>query len=117
MAAVDTALFERIVDNLLANALKHTPPRTPVRVSLRAVGDDVLIGVDDGGPGVPPEARDSIFEIFNRGGKDMSDAPGIGVGLSIVAQFAAVHGGRAWVEEAPGGGASFRVLLPSCVER
>jgi len=62
-----------------------------------------------------PILRSSIFEIFDRGGKGMSGAPGMGVGLSIVAQFAALHGGRAWVEDAPGGGASFRVLLPGCV--
>jgi PAS domain S-box-containing protein len=115
-ATVDASLVERIVDNLLGNALKHTPPGTPVALSLRADGDDVLIVVDDRGPGVPHQLRRSIFEIFDRGGKDPAGVPGMGVGLSIVTQFAAVHGGRAWVEDAPGGGASFRVLLPNCVQ-
>ncbi|HKP17414.1 MAG TPA: MASE1 domain-containing protein [Gaiellaceae bacterium] len=117
VATVDAALVERIVENLLANAVKHTPNGTPVAVSVRASGGDVLIVVDDGGPGVPAPLRRSIFEIFDRGGKDPSTTAGTGIGLSIVAQFAAVHGGRAWVEEAPGGGASFRVLLPGCVDR
>jgi PAS domain S-box-containing protein len=116
-AAVDAALVERIVENLLANAVKHTPNGTRVAVSVRDSGSDALIVVDDGGPGVPPPLRRSIFDIFDRGGKDPSTSAGTGIGLSIVAQFAAVHGGRAWVEEAPGGGASFRVLLPGCVDR
>jgi signal transduction histidine kinase len=115
VAAVDPVLVERIVENLLANAVKHTPSGTHVSVSVRSDGDDVLIVVDDGGPGVPPPLRRSIFDIFDRGGKDPSATAGMGIGLSIVAQFAAVHGGRAWVEEAPAGGASFRVLLPACV--
>jgi PAS domain S-box-containing protein len=115
VAAVDPSLVERIVENLLANAVKHPPRGTHVSLSVTADGDDVLVVVDDGGPGVAAPLRKSIFEIFDRGGKEPSGAPGMGVGLSIVAQFAAVHGGRAWVEDAPAGGASFRVLLPGCV--
>jgi signal transduction histidine kinase len=88
-----------------------------VSLSLPAQGTDLLIVVDDRGPGVPRRLRRSIVEIFDRGGKDPSGVPGMGVGLSIVAQFAALHGGRAWVEDAAGGGASFRVLLPDCVVR
>lgn len=114
-AAVDPALVERIVDNLLANALKHTPDGTRVILAARAVENDLLIAVDDAGPGVPEGMRESIFEIFDRGGRDPIGIPGMGVGLSIVAQFASVHGGKAWVEDAPGGGASFRVLLPDCI--
>jgi PAS domain S-box-containing protein len=112
-ARVDPAMVERIVDNLLANALKHTPPDTPVVLTLQRRGADVLIVVDDRGPGVLPEHREAIFDLFRRG--PAAAAPGVGVGLAIVAQFAALHGGRAWVEDAAAGGASFRVLLPDCV--
>jgi PAS domain S-box-containing protein len=112
-ATIDRAMVERIVDNLLANALKHTPPDTPVALRLERQGEDVLIMVDDHGPGVPPEHRESIFDLFRRG--PAPTAPGVGVGLAIVAQFAALHGGRAWVEDGDRGGASFRVLLPACV--
>jgi two-component system sensor histidine kinase PrrB len=66
-----------------------------VLLSVRAEGEGLLIVVDDSGPGVPHELRSSVFEIFDRGGKDPSGVPGMGVGLSIVAQFAAVHGGKA----------------------
>jgi signal transduction histidine kinase len=69
--------------------------------------------VDDGGPGTPDEFKTAVFEIFDRG--NGSDVPGTGIGLSLVARFAALHGGRAWVEDSSAGGASFRVLLPSCV--
>lgn len=86
-------------------------------VAARAEDRDLLIAVEDAGPGVPQELRSSIFEIFDRGGRDPIGIPGMGVGLSIVAQFASVQGGRAWVEDAPGGGASFRVLLPDCITR
>jgi signal transduction histidine kinase len=60
---------------------------------------------------VPDEVKESIFEPFQRG-VDASTLPGTGIGLSLVARFAELHGGRAWVEDRPGGGASFRVFLP-----
>jgi PAS domain S-box-containing protein len=111
VAEVDAPKVERIIDNLLANAVSHTPAGTPISVRVETGSDGVLIVVDDSGPGVPEEHREGIFEIFNRGG-DNDGTPGTGVGLSLVAQFTALHGGRAWVEQSPGGGASFRVLLP-----
>lgn len=114
VAEVDAPKVERIVENLLVNALKHTPAGTPISVHVERAGDDLLITVDDGGPGVGEAERDAIFEIFNRGdGTAAAQVQGTGVGLSLVARFAALHGGRAWVEDSPGGGASFRVLLPT----
>jgi PAS domain S-box-containing protein len=109
IAEVDAPKVERIVDNLLANAVSHTPDGTGVSVRVEASDGGVLIAVDDRGPGVAEEYREAIFEIFNRGN---SSVHGTGIGLSLVAQFTALHGGRAWVEESPGGGASFRVFLP-----
>jgi signal transduction histidine kinase len=72
----------------------------------------VLITVDDRGPGIVEEEREAIFEPFTRGVGSVAERPGTGIGLSLVAQFADLHGGRAWVEDNPGGGASFRVFLP-----
>jgi len=112
-ASVDPRMVERIVDNLLANAARHTPTGSLVSLSVRRNGDGVLIAVEDDGPGVPDDLKERIFEIFDRGRADSSAVPGTGIGLSLVAQFAALHGGRAWVEDRPGGGASFRVVLPS----
>jgi signal transduction histidine kinase len=68
--------------------------------------------VEDDGPGVPPNDREQIFEAFMRGPDAPLHAPGVGVGLSLVRRFAELHGGRAWVEDREGGGASFRVFLP-----
>ena len=74
----------------------------------------MLLRVDDRGPGVPDAEKEAIFEAFARGSE--VGATGVGVGLALVAQFTALHGGRAWVEDNPGGGASFRVLLPGASE-
>jgi PAS domain S-box-containing protein len=112
IAEIDAPKVERIVENLLANALKHAPTGTHVCVRVEAEADAVLIAVDDRGPGVHEGQREAIFEPFNRG-EASSRVAGAGIGLSLVAQFAALHGGRVWVEENPGGGASFRVRLPT----
>jgi PAS domain S-box-containing protein len=109
---VDPPKVERIVENLLANAARHTPPGTPVWVSVRRQDDGALLMVEDAGPGVPTELREEIFEPFRQGPRPASHAPGLGVGLALVRVFAQLHGGRAWVEERQGSGASFRVLLP-----
>jgi PAS domain S-box-containing protein len=112
-ASVDSAKVERIIENLLANAARHTPPETPVWVRVeRASGDGVLIAVEDAGAGIPEESRDSVFEPFRQGPDAPAYAPGVGIGLTLVARFAELHGGKAWVEERPGGGSSFRVLIP-----
>jgi PAS domain S-box-containing protein len=110
-AKVDPAKVERIVDNLVANAIRHTPPRTTIDVSVAAADGGVLITVDDAGDGVSAHERSTIFEPFRRSEASTSIA-GTGIGLALVAQFAALHGGRAWVEDSPRGGAGFRVFLP-----
>jgi PAS domain S-box-containing protein len=111
IAQVDPAMVERIVENLLANADRHTTPDTPVWVRLTRRDQGVLITVEDAGGGVPPALRAALFEPFRQGPQVPAHAPGVGIGLTLVARFAELHGGRAWVEERPGGGASFRVLL------
>jgi signal transduction histidine kinase len=112
-ADVDGPKVERLVDNLVANAFRHTPPGSEVAVTVRQYDGGALIGVDDHGPGVGEHERETIFEIFRRGDAGLAAGRGTGVGLALVAQFAALHGGRAWVEDNPGGGAAFRVFLPS----
>ena len=111
-AEVDAPKVERIVDNLIANAVNHTPAGTEISVRVQARDASVLITVDDNGPGVAEIDRDAIFDLFTRGA-EVEHVPGTGIGLSLVSQFTMLHGGRVWVEETPGGGASFRVLLPA----
>jgi len=99
-----------IADNLVENALRHGGARAAVFVAVGLSGDDVELRVDDGGPGVPAGERELVFERFGRG---RGAAPGgSGLGLSIVAQQAALHGGRVAVGDAPSGGARFVVSLP-----
>jgi PAS domain S-box-containing protein len=112
-AEVDRAKVERIVENLLTNTARHTPRDACVWVSVREEDDGVTILVEDDGPGVPPELRVAIFEPFNRGDTSVERGAGVGIGLAVVARFASLHGGRAWVQEREGGGASFRVWLPA----
>lgn len=112
VAKVDTAKIERIVENLLANTARHTPPGTPVWVRVARENGNALISVEDAGPGVLSELRDAVFEPFRQGTDGAVPSPGVGIGLSLVARFAELHGGRAWVEDRVGGGASFKVALP-----
>ena len=114
VAKVDVSKIERIVENLLANAVRHTPPGTQVWVKVHSEDGGVLIAVEDSGPGVLSELQEAVFEPFRQapGGSVENPSPGVGIGLSLVARFAELHGGRAWVEDRDGGGASFRVFLP-----
>ncbi len=109
---VDPPKVERIVENLLANAARHTPPGTPIWVRIQPYARGALLIVEDAGPGVPAPLRETIFQPFRQGSAPASHAPGLGVGLALVRVFAQLHGGSAWVEERQGGGASFRVHLP-----
>jgi PAS domain S-box-containing protein len=110
--AADAAKVERIVENLLGNTVKHTPVTARIWVRVLAWEGGALIVVEDDGPGVPTDQRERIFEAFLRGDTSQH-APGAGVGLALVARFAELHDGSAWVEDRVGGGASFRVFLPS----
>lgn len=107
---IDGPKVERIVDNLLVNAHRHAGPGTAIWVAAHRVVGGILLIVEDAGPGVPEESRAQVFEPFKQLGPS-SHSPGVGIGLALVARFAKLHGGRAWVEERIGGGASFRVFL------
>jgi PAS domain S-box-containing protein len=105
----DPTMIERIVDNLIANAVKHTPGDSRIWVRVERTDEGALIAVEDDGPGIPSEDRERIFEPFVQGAG--TGPGGAGIGLALVARFAALHGGRTWVQERAGGGSSFRVLL------
>ncbi len=111
-ALVDVSLVERIVENLLTNVAKHAPHGADVWVRVHAEEGGTLLAIDDDGPGVPVELRESVFRPFERGPSANPQSPGVGIGLSLVSRFAELHGGRAWVEDRSGGGASFRVWFP-----
>lgn len=109
LANVDAAKVERMLENLLSNAARHTTSGTRIWVRVESAKDGALLVVEDDGEGIPDDQKRMIFEAFRRGS---STAAGSGIGLSLVARFAELHGGSAWVEDRPGGGSSFRVFLP-----
>ena len=109
--AVDPSMVARIWENLLSNAVRYTPMGSTVWVRVRPLDDDAEIIVEDDGPGVAAESGPELFEPFRQGEHAIAHSPGVGVGLSLVDKFAELHGGRDWVQERHGGGASFHVLL------
>jgi signal transduction histidine kinase len=113
LADVDTAKVERIVENLLNNAARHTPAGTPIQIDVLEEDRGVIVVVEDQGPGVPDDIKDEIFEPFRQG---EGARGGVGIGLSLVKRFAELHGGSARIEDRPGGGARFVVTLPGEVQ-
>jgi signal transduction histidine kinase len=108
----DPGLLERLVINLVQNALAHAQETVRVSVSRGEDGQAVLT-VDDDGPGVPEDRRDDIFDRFVRLDPSRERGlGGVGLGLAIVAEIVHAHGGTVEVSDAPGGGARFVVELP-----
>ncbi len=112
VAAVDPARAEQMVEALLANAGRRTSPGASVWVRVGTDQDGVVIAVDDEAPEVPADLRRAIFETTQDGPDAATPNPKGSTGLTFLSRLAEIHGGRAWVEERPGGGASFRVFLP-----
>jgi len=102
-----------VVANLLQNALRYTPPASPIEVRVEPRVEHAELVVADHGPGVDPEHLEHVFERFYRAERSRTrESGGSGLGLSIVASIVAAHGGTVRVERTPGGGASFIVDLP-----
>lgn len=105
----DYGQIDQVVTNLLENAAIHTPPGTPVTVRARCEAMLARVEVIDQGPGIPASDRARVFQPFERG---RSPGRGSGLGLTIARGLVEAHGGRLWVEDAPGGGARFVFTLP-----
>ncbi|MFI9582753.1 ATP-binding protein [Streptomyces sp. NPDC052236] len=110
MVTVDRGLLERAVANIVENAVKYSPAATPVTVAASALGDRVEVRVADRGPGVPDEAKDRIFEPFQRYG-DAPRGAGVGLGLAVARGFVEAMGGTLTAEDTPGGGMTMVLTL------
>lgn len=108
---LDVTMAEQILLNLLENALRFAPPGSEIVVGAHAFGDEIELRVADHGPGVPPEARDRIFEEF-QSAETRPDRSGTGLGLAIVRALVVAHGGSVRYEDTPGGGATFVCTFP-----
>ncbi len=108
----DFAQLTRAFCNLVENALTYSTPDLPVRVSARQTAGDVMVAIEDQGPGVPDAEKTVIFEKFYRGSASAASPAGTGLGLTIAAEIIRVHDGRVWVEDAGERGARFVVALP-----
>ena len=105
----DLGMMERVLSNLLDNALRYTPEGGSIRVDIRGVGQELELTVSDTGPGIPPELREGLFRRpFTVGGARRDG----GLGLRIVHQMLELHGVRIHLVEGDGGGAAFRFSLP-----
>ena len=109
---VDPHQIQRVLVNLIENALKYSPTDELIRVQVSATPSEAVVRVIDHGPGVPEEERERIFEPFQRGSRGAS-APGAGLGLAIARGFAEANGGRLTVESRSDQGATFVLVLPA----
>lgn len=107
----DAVLMERVLWNLLENAIKYSPADTPIELSVRMREGRVVISVCDWGPGLPEQDNEELFGMFRRGCPE-SSIPGVGLGLAIARTIAEAHGGEVLAENRLGGGACFSLRMP-----
>jgi signal transduction histidine kinase len=110
---VDAGKVERVIENLLVNARRHTPAGTAVHIRVHGRSNGVVLVVEDEGTGIPDDLKDALFEPFRQGAG--AGGRGVGIGLSLVRKFAELHGGTAHVEDGEQGGARFVITLPGDV--
>lgn len=114
---IDPPVFRRVLDNLVSNAITYTPTGGTVELVVLPRPEGVEVSVIDSGNGIPASLRETIFDKYQRVG-DGGDATGganRGLGLTFCKLAVEAHGGTIWVEDAPGGGARFRMILPDAV--
>ena len=108
---VDAAQIQRVLANLIENALKFSPPGASVHVRITATRSEAIVRVVDQGPGLREDELERVFDAFHRGSGETGG--GAGLGLAIARGFAEANGGRVWAESRPGQGASFALALPT----
>ena len=115
LAVCDAEMIEKVIRQVLDNAIKYSPPRSPIRISAEFTGAEIVISVADFGRGIPKGDQQKIFEKYYRGRNGGSDVPGTGLGLPSAKCILEAHGGEIWVHSTPGSGSVFRISLPVMV--
>jgi two-component system sensor histidine kinase KdpD len=110
LVPIDAVLMEQVFINLLDNAIKYTPPGTPIEINAALQSGAVVVSIGDRGPGIPEGEEQRVFDKFHRAYQ--GTASGVGLGLTITRGIVKAHGGRIWVEDRNEGGAVFRFTLP-----
>jgi PAS domain S-box-containing protein len=105
--------IRQMMDNLLGNAIKYTPEGGSVKVNMSMMDHQIILKIDDTGPGIPADEQNNIFEKFYRATNAPGGVEGSGLGLAIVKSIVTSHQGRVWVESTVGKGSSFIVILPA----
>jgi two-component system sensor histidine kinase KdpD len=108
----DDGCLERILENLVSNAVKYGPHEEPIEVSAKELRSEVVVSVADHGPGVLAHEVKAMFENFYRSGRTSSLAPGLGVGLSVCRRLVESQNGRIWASNRPDGGLEVNFTLP-----
>ncbi|MHB1492063.1 MAG: sensor histidine kinase, partial [Cellulomonas sp.] len=111
LVTTDPGLLERVLANVVSNAVRHSPPGSPVRLSAAAIGTEVVVRVVDSGRGVPDDAKDHMFEPFQRLGDSSPD--GLGLGLAVAQGLATAVGATLAAEDTPGGGLTIVLTVPT----
>ena len=108
----DRVRLQRILHNLLDNAVKYSAPRTKIEIFARRNKGEFVVGVRDKGIGIPVDKQGMLFEPFQRLEPQNNNATGTGLGLVVCRRLVEAHGGRMWVESQPGSGSTFQFTLP-----
>ena len=112
---LDYLQIDQVLTNLLENAVRYTPPESPIEISAQYDGSQMLISVADRGPGIPPADLERVFDKFyrvQRTRQAVGSPSGTGLGLAVSRGVIEAHGGRIWAEPRPGGGVVFFLTLP-----
>jgi two-component system sensor histidine kinase KdpD len=117
LVACDPLLIEQVVINLVENVLRHAGPASPIELTAKLDGREILVEVADRGPGVREGEEERLFEKLYRGQGTAPGDGGFGLGLSICRAILIAHEGRIWLSNRPGGGAAVRFTLPLASER
>lgn len=114
---LDYLQIDQVLTNLIENAVRYTPPESPIEVSAQLSGDEIIINIADRGPGIPKDDYQRIFDKFyrvlNTKDRHPTSPPGSGLGLAVCKGLIEAHGGKIWAEPRPGGGITFFVVFPA----